>query len=253
MACRTERAGRLSPFVLGYFFRSERYGVADRCKVLPGVAEWCCIVRTLDAQGEIAGVLKQPSLGSKSEFLEFYHYGPDGFEVYELKLVCDLTVTRDIEIVGEHLEILRTEESVRTDGGVIVHRWRAVSDDAVHNVLYGPGHHAKRQVGVFEFPDFLAVVVGLKALQRFCCCTGEASQGFYEKICHITGELVKEVGHFTDHIVVDVAVAGECLGAFAVAGELADEVRVFDLLIKVADEGSSGHVGAGNVAYGVLL
>ena len=37
------------------------------------------------------------------------------------------------------------------------------------------------------------------------------------------------------------------------AGELADEVRVFDFLIKVADEGPPGHVRAGNVADGVLL
>lgn len=36
--------------------------------------------------------------------------------------------------------------------------------------------------------------------------------------------LVKQIGHFADHIVIDVAVAGESFGAFAVAGELADEV-----------------------------
>ena len=51
--------------------------------------------------------------------------------------------------------------------------------------------------------------------------------------------LIQQVSHFLDHIVIDVAVAGECLGAFAVAGEFADEVRVFDLLIEVADEGAS--------------
>ena len=37
------------------------------------------------------------------------------------------------------------------------------------------------------------------------------------------------------------------------AGELADEVRVFDLLIQVADEGAAGHMRTGDVADGVLL
>lgn len=36
------------------------------------------------------------------------------------------------------------------------------------------------------------------------------------------------------------------------AGELADEVRVFDLLVEVIDEGAAGHMGVGDVADGVL-
>ena len=36
------------------------------------------------------------------------------------------------------------------------------------------------------------------------------------------------------------------------AGELADEVRVFDLLVEVTDEGAAGHMGVGDVADGVL-
>ncbi len=37
------------------------------------------------------------------------------------------------------------------------------------------------------------------------------------------------------------------------AGELADEVGVFDFFVEVADEGAAGHMGAGDVADGVLL
>jgi len=65
--------------------------------------------------------------------------------------------------------------------------------------------------------------------------------------------LIKQIRHFSDHIVIDVPVAGECLGAFAVAGEFADEVRVFDFLVEVADEGAACHMGTGNVANGVLF
>ena len=52
-------------------------------------------------------------------------------------------------------------------------------------------------------------------------------------------QLVKQTCHFLNHIVIDVAVAGECLGAFAVAGELTDKIRVFDFFVEVADEGAS--------------
>ena len=37
------------------------------------------------------------------------------------------------------------------------------------------------------------------------------------------------------------------------AGELADEVGVFDFLVEVADEGAACHMGAGDIADGVLL
>ncbi len=65
--------------------------------------------------------------------------------------------------------------------------------------------------------------------------------------------LVQQGSHLLNHIVVNVAIAGECLGAFAVAGELTDEIGVFHLLIEVADEGTAGHVRAGNVADRMLL
>lgn len=65
--------------------------------------------------------------------------------------------------------------------------------------------------------------------------------------------LIQQGSHLLDHVVVDVAVPGECLGAFAVAREFADEVRVFDLLIEVADEGAAGHMRAGDVTDGMLL
>lgn len=37
------------------------------------------------------------------------------------------------------------------------------------------------------------------------------------------------------------------------AGEFPDEIRVFDFLVEVADEGAACHMGAGDVADGVLL
>ena len=79
--------------------------------------------------------------------------------------------------------------------------------------------------------DFLAVVVLFKALQRFFGGVGEALEGFYEVGGHGFRVLVQEVGHFADHVIVDVAVSGKGAGTFAVAGELADEVGVFDLFI----------------------
>ncbi len=65
--------------------------------------------------------------------------------------------------------------------------------------------------------------------------------------------LIKQIRHFSDHIVIDVPITGECLGAFAMSREFADEVRVFDFLVEVADEGAACHVGAGDVADGVLF
>lgn len=50
-----------------------------------------------------------------------------------------------------------------------------------------------------------------------------------------------------------VAIAGEGPGAFFVAGEFADEVRVFYLLIQVADKGASGHVAACYVGYALVF
>lgn len=55
-------------------------------------------------------------------------------------------------------------------------------------------------------------------------------------------QLVKQIGHFADHIVIDVTVACKCLRSFTVSGKFSDEVRVFDFLVEVADEGASGHV-----------
>ena len=45
------------------------------------------------------------------------------------------------------------------------------------------------------------------------------------------------------HILVDFAVAGEGAAAFFVAAEGADQVRVFDLLVEVADKAAAGQVG----------
>lgn len=66
--------------------------------------------------------------------------------------------------------------------------------------------------------------------------------GSTKRLPHYYFQLVKQVGHFLDHIIIDVAVSGERLGAFAVTGELADKVRVFYLLVEVADESTAGHV-----------
>lgn len=48
--------------------------------------------------------------------------------------------------------------------------------------------------------------------------------------------LVKQIGHFADHVVIDVTVAGECLGAFLVFAccETEEESRVF-LAFEVPD------------------
>ena len=61
-------------------------------------------------------------------------------------------------------------------------------------------------------------------------------------ILYLFVSLVEQVGHFTYHIVVYIAIAGECVGAFAVTGEFAYEVRVFDFFVQVADEGAACHV-----------
>ena len=45
------------------------------------------------------------------------------------------------------------------------------------------------------------------------------------------------------HIFVDFAVAGEGAAAFFVAAEGADQVRVFDLFVEVADKAAAGQVG----------
>ena len=45
------------------------------------------------------------------------------------------------------------------------------------------------------------------------------------------------------HILVDFAVAGEGTAAFFVAAEGANEVRVFDLFVEVADKAATGQVG----------
>lgn len=45
------------------------------------------------------------------------------------------------------------------------------------------------------------------------------------------------------HIFVDFAVAGEGTAAFFVAAEGADQVRVLDLFVEVADKAAAGQVG----------
>ncbi len=45
------------------------------------------------------------------------------------------------------------------------------------------------------------------------------------------------------HILIDFAVAGEDATAFFVAAEGADQVRVFDLFVEVADKAAAGQVG----------
>ena len=46
-----------------------------------------------------------------------------------------------------------------------------------------------------------------------------------------------KISHLFDHIVIELKVACECFRFFAVAGEFADKVRVFNYLIAVADYG----------------
>ena len=58
---------------------------------------------------------------------------------------------------------------------------------------------------------------------------------------------------FLRHLLVNVAVAAERAGVLDVAGDLGDEVGVFDFLIKIADQDATGHVGRGNFPDGMLL
>ena len=48
------------------------------------------------------------------------------------------------------------------------------------------------------------------------------------------------------HILVNFAVAGEGTAAFFVAAEGADQVRVLDLFVEVADKTAAGQVGGCN-------
>lgn len=75
----------------------------------------------------------------------------------------------------------------------------------------------------------------------------------FVRILIIIFSLIKQIRHFSNHVIIDVPVAGECFGAFAMTGELANEVGVFDFLVEVADEGAACHMGAGNVADGTLF
>ena len=65
--------------------------------------------------------------------------------------------------------------------------------------------------------------------------------------------LLQQTDKFLLHVLVDVAVAGEGSASFGVAAEWADKIRVFDFLIKVADEGASGEVAAGDFVNGPFL
>ncbi len=53
---------------------------------------------------------------------------------------------------------------------------------------------------------------------------------------------VEEVDEFFLHALVDVTVAGEGFTAFFVTAEGADEVRVFNLLVEIADKDASSKI-----------
>ena len=58
---------------------------------------------------------------------------------------------------------------------------------------------------------------------------------------------LQNLDQITFHIDVDVAVAVEGSAAFCVAGKGWDEVRVHNQLVDVTDEGTAGHVAAGDL------
>ena len=58
---------------------------------------------------------------------------------------------------------------------------------------------------------------------------------------------------FSLHLLVDVTVAGESLGAFGVPGELADKVRVLQLFVQIANETATRHMRAGNFVHRMLF
>lgn len=55
--------------------------------------------------------------------------------------------------------------------------------------------------------------------------------------------LLQHTNQIPPHILIDFAVAGEGAAAFFVAAEGADQVRILDLFVEVADKAAAGQVG----------
>ena len=55
--------------------------------------------------------------------------------------------------------------------------------------------------------------------------------------------LFQHINQIPLHILVDFAVAGEGAAAFFVTAEGADQVRILDLFVEVADKAAAGQVG----------
>ena len=55
----------------------------------------------------------------------------------------------------------------------------------------------------------------------------------------LKGASIEQVNKLFLHVLVDVTVASEGLAALLVSTEGADEIRVFDFLVEIANEGAS--------------
>ena len=206
-----------------------------------------------DGKGKGTYVLEHPGLLGEAELGELVGYIVYGLQWDELEAVGQLFVAGEVEIFDKVLDVTGIQEGVgRKRGRVIGHR-DAPAHDAGEDVFDGFREDVQGQLLFLNLLYFLSVVVLFKALQRFLRGVGETLEGFYEGVCHGLIGLVEEVGHFANHVIIYVAIAGEGSGTFAVTGKLAYEVGVFDFLIEVADEGAAGHMGTGDVADGVLL
>ena len=64
---------------------------------------------------------------------------------------------------------------------------------------------------------------------------------------------VKETDKFFLHVFVNVAIAGECSATFGVAAERTDKVGVFNFLVEVASEVTSGEVATGYLVHRTFL
>lgn len=62
-----------------------------------------------------------------------------------------------------------------------------------------------------------------------------------------SGLLSEDVNEILFHFLVYITIAGESLAALFVAGECPDKIRVFHLLVDIADEGTTGEMTACNL------
>ena len=221
----------LLALVFAELFRGEDGRIVDGRKVFGGAAEGGGVVALLDGAGETADVFEHPGLFDQAELGELV--GDFLYRLYldELEAVGQFLLAGEVQVLDEGLDVAGIEKGPGGKRGFVSGDGDAPAHDAGEDVFDGFGEDVQGKLLFFYLLYFLPVVVFFKALQRFFCCAGEAFKRFYEGVCHGCLGLVQEVCHFADHVVVDIAVAGKGTGAFAVAGELADEVGVFDLFI----------------------